>query len=559
MFFDEEKQLDPNKLRYVIYKRKSSEENDRQVLSLRSQDDVLKKLCKRHNLNIIADFEESASAYSPGRPEFKRMLQILEEGKADAILCCHLSRLSRNALDTGVLLHKLHTGEIHVVRTPEKIYDKNSDDGFIMALQLAMSKKSSDDTSNFVQRDIKAKLRKGEYPSNAPLGYLNIDKDGKISGKRFTIEKQSVLEESRHRLKRVEQDPIIAPLVKKLFILSATGKYTLAHLRRESESWGLIATRSKKMLSKQTIHRILTNPFYYGAIPWKESIIEPDELPEETRHEALITKELFHRTQEALGLRSKPHSAKNYYRYTNSMACGECGKNISALTAKGHVYYRCMKCKGIAYTPETEIDKQLEALLEDIQIDEEFYELAIEEINKTNAGEVEMYNAKRKKQTAELKNIETKFQNLVSLKISPENKEGDLLSIEDFKYQKEMLTKQRQLIQDEMGVTEKNEEVWYEACVSYLDFVKNIKDRFYGTTPEEKRDMFQFFYYNPVLKDQTVLYTAKSPHLYLIEYNRKKKVTITKEIGLMKTKTRVVTPVLDDWRTGRGSNPQLPP
>lgn len=347
--------------------------------------------------------------------------------------------------------------------------------------------------------------------------------------------------------------------MKRLFTLAATGKYTLAHLRRESSSWGLVAQRSKKMLSKQTIHRMLTNPFYYGAIPWKGEVIEPSELPSETSHEGIVTKEVFERTQEALGLRSKPHSSKNYYRYTNAMKCGECGKNISALTSKGHVYYRCTICKGLPYTPEVEIDRQLEALLGDIQIDEDFYDLAIEEVNKANEGEVEVYNAKRKRQSTELKNIEMKIQNLVSLKISPENKDGDLLSIEDFKYQKDLLTKQRVLIQDEITATERNEEEWYDACVSYLDFVKNIRNRFEENTPEEKRDMFQFFYYNPVLKDQTVLYTAKSPHIYLMEYNEKKKSIITKEIGLTKTKTRVVTPVSDDWRTGRDSNPQLPP
>jgi DNA invertase Pin-like site-specific DNA recombinase len=95
------KTANPN-LKYFIYCRKSTEDEDRQVLSLSSQIDELKKLAKRLNLKIVGEpLFESMSAKAPGRKVFNDVLDRIEKGEARGIICWKMDRLARNPVDAG--------------------------------------------------------------------------------------------------------------------------------------------------------------------------------------------------------------------------------------------------------------------------------------------------------------------------------------------------------------------------------------------------------------------------------------------------------------------------
>lgn len=181
------------KIKYVMYRRKSSDSEDRQILSLDSQKRELMEFAKKEGLKIVGDFQESQSTYKQGREEFAKVVEMIRSKKADGVLVYHISRLARNMTDGGIIIDMLKDEVLQEVRTPSEIYAKNSGQEFFLALQFSMSKKSSDDTSEFVRRDLQAKILKGEYPGFAPLGYLNMDRDGKISGKQYEFEKQEAL------------------------------------------------------------------------------------------------------------------------------------------------------------------------------------------------------------------------------------------------------------------------------------------------------------------------------------------------------------------------------
>ena len=80
--------------RYVLYARKSTEGEDRQVASIESQISVMSELAVELGLNIIEPITESSSGFKVGRTEFNRMIEKIENGEANGIVVWKLSRLS---------------------------------------------------------------------------------------------------------------------------------------------------------------------------------------------------------------------------------------------------------------------------------------------------------------------------------------------------------------------------------------------------------------------------------------------------------------------------------
>src|SRR4051812_5215381 len=90
-------------LRYIMYCRKSTDSEDRQVQSIPDQKRELEPLVKNNNLKVVKVFGESQSAKHPGRPEFNEMVRMFEKGEADGIICWKMNRLSRNPIDGGTM------------------------------------------------------------------------------------------------------------------------------------------------------------------------------------------------------------------------------------------------------------------------------------------------------------------------------------------------------------------------------------------------------------------------------------------------------------------------
>ena len=68
--------------KYFIYCRKSSEDEERQILSIEAQLQELRDFARTNNLFVIREFSESRTAKEPGRPIFNQMLLELEKGNA---------------------------------------------------------------------------------------------------------------------------------------------------------------------------------------------------------------------------------------------------------------------------------------------------------------------------------------------------------------------------------------------------------------------------------------------------------------------------------------------
>lgn len=79
-------------MKYFIYARKSTDDEDRQILSIEGQLVELREYAKRESLSVIKEFVEAKTAKEPGRPIFNDMLLQIERGAACGILAWHPDR-----------------------------------------------------------------------------------------------------------------------------------------------------------------------------------------------------------------------------------------------------------------------------------------------------------------------------------------------------------------------------------------------------------------------------------------------------------------------------------
>ena len=159
-------------LKYFLYARKSTDVEDKQILSIEAQLAELRELAKRENLHITEEFIEKRSAKIPGRPIFNEMMKKIQAGEAQGIVCWKIDRLSRNPVDSGKIQWLLQQGIIQHIQTHSQSHYPN-DNVLMMSVELGMANEYVRQLSENTARGLKHKAREGYFPGLAPLGYIN--------------------------------------------------------------------------------------------------------------------------------------------------------------------------------------------------------------------------------------------------------------------------------------------------------------------------------------------------------------------------------------------------
>jgi site-specific DNA recombinase len=355
-------------LRYIIYARKSSEAEDRQVLSLESQVEELQKLAEREGLEVVDVLVEAKSAKEPGRPVFNLMLEKIQKGEANAILTWKIDRLSRNPVDAGTLQWLLQQGVIKEIRTPERIY-RPEDNALLWAVESGMATQFIRDLSVNTKRGLRKKCEKGYKPGLAPLGYLNNKYSPKGEHDYFP-------------------DPERFPIIQRIFKTLATGLYTPAEVYKMAvKEWGLTG-RNRKPISRARYYEILRTPDYYGEFEYPRGSGQFYK----GNYEPMITKEEWGLVQQVLKKKSIRKNKKYLHLFRGLLRCGECGAILTSYTTKKKlkngkvlewVYYECSRKKqgkGLCSQKpirEDVLEEQILKVLSSIEIPEEIHNWAI--------------------------------------------------------------------------------------------------------------------------------------------------------------------------------------
>lgn len=338
-------------MKYILYCRKSSESEDRQIMSIEAQEREMLEVAKRDNLSVVKILKEKQSAKDIGRPVFNEMVKLLQSGKADGVLSWKLDRLARNFIDGGAIIDMLQKGVIQRIKTYDRVC-LPSDNVLMLAVEFGMANQYVRDLSVNVKRGNREKLARGEWPNRAPFGYVN-DK----------VNKTIILDEKNKTY------------IERMFRLYATGVYSYRKLSDTLYREGMRMNSGKKMF-KSHMQKVIANPFYCGIMVREGKYYDG-------KHEPIISKDLFDKAQEVSTLASRPRPKTHFFPLRGFLSCDNCGCTLTTALKKGHQYYYCtngkQKCEEHkSYMRETYLYEKITAMFALLHYDEEFIELMYE-------------------------------------------------------------------------------------------------------------------------------------------------------------------------------------
>ena len=472
-------------MKYFIYARKSTEDEDRQILSIEAQLVELKEFAAKEKLEIVASLCEAKTAKEPGRTKFAEMLSLIEKGKADGIISWHPDRLARNSVDGGKIIHFVDRGLIKSLKFPTFWFEPTPQGLFMLNIAFGQSKYFVDNLRENVKRGLRQKIRNGVWPGWAPVGYLNNPKT-----------------------RMIDVDKTKSPKVKKLFELYATGEYTLKSLANWCKEKNLRGNLNKK-IAVSNIQKILQNIFYIGLMKYRGEIFEG-------RHEPLISKKLFDKCQEVMAKRGKVQEVRKHnFAFLGLLKCASCGCSITAEIQKGHNYYRCTKKKGLCqekhYLREETLTEQIKNYLQKVSLSSQDTEKVLAALNNEQEQAKQQTRSKVESLKEQLKQVESKLAKLLDVFLS------DALSTEEYAAKKQELLSQKVEIQEKITDFEQKGLSWLEPA---REFVLSLNQAAKLVETENKKEMTTFLKNigsNHILQNRQLIFSPKIPYNLVAE------------------------------------------
>jgi len=431
-------------LKYFIYCRKSSEEEERQILSIEAQLQELRDYAKQNNLFVIKEFSESKTAKEPGRPIFNQMLSEMEEGKATGILAWNPDRLARNSIDGGKVIYLVDMAKIQSLKFPTFWFDTTPQGKFMLSVAFGQAKYYTDNLRENILRGIRQKLRRGELPAKAPLGYYN-----------------------EPRLRTIEPDKATFKKMKKCLELFAEGNHTLTKIRDEMFSLGLVG-KTGKPIHLSSLQFLLNNPFYYGMFNYRGEL-------QQGSHKPMISKKLFDKIQLAIHDNGTPRkkSQQKVFPFVNFAKCGECGYQI---TAEQHIkksglvfrYYRCTKkskthkCGQHDFLREEKLAEQVQNICQKVSIPDEWRDKFLAKISDWEQEQNDSSGIFAQNLKDKIKTVKDKINRLIDLHLDGE------IELDEFKQKKNVLVEQKADLEQKLNDFERKGNHWLELLKNWI-------------------------------------------------------------------------------------------
>ena len=328
----------------ALYCRLSQEdENKGDSNSIQNQRAILEKYAKDNGFENIQIFvDDGYSGVSFNRPDFQRLLEMMEQGNVATLITKDLSRLGRNYIEVGnyteMLFPRWNVRYIAVNDNYDSLYSEGNE---FAPFKNLFNEWFARDTSKKIRAVVKAKAERGERVSTQiPYGYK---KDPDVKG-HLLIDEET------------------APIVRRIFELCAQGmgptnignvlrdeKIFKPTLRRYHEQgiYGTVTDTDKPYgWTAETIGKILKNEVYLGhtincrtrVVSYKDKrtieVPKSEQYRFENTHEAIIDQEIWDTVQKVREGKRRRNNMGEIDKYSGLLYCADCGSKLYFVRGK---------------------------------------------------------------------------------------------------------------------------------------------------------------------------------------------------------------------------------
>ncbi|MFE3573901.1 recombinase family protein [Lysinibacillus sp. NPDC059133] len=290
-------------LRVAIYIRVSTKlQEDRYSLSAQTVE--LTRYANQQGWEILDIFKDVDSGTKLDKDGLSALLDCVEKGQVDVVLCIEQDRLSRlDTLKWEYLKDVLRENNVKIAE-PGRMSDlSNADDEFFSDLKNLLAQRS--------RRELLGKMNRGKR---------QYTREGNVWGK----QPEEYDYDSQTKTLSINPDrEWVIPLIDRLYLDEKMGLQKIAtHLNSISKT-----AKNKKWTAVQVRNK-LRNPAYHGQL--RKAFANGETIIEDNVYPPLRSKETFDRIQERLNQRhTKIGSGEHHFLKSIEIRCADCGNILS--------------------------------------------------------------------------------------------------------------------------------------------------------------------------------------------------------------------------------------
>jgi DNA invertase Pin-like site-specific DNA recombinase len=351
--------------------------------------------------------DDGLSGTDDSRKDFMRMIQDIEEGLVNCIVCKTLSRAFRNYSDQGYYLeYYFPQKQVRFISTGDPKIDTFTQPEVLSGLEVPITGLMNDryaaKTSSDIRRTFATKRRNGEFiGAFPPYGYLKDPKN----------KNHLILDEE------------IVPIKKEIYFWIVNDGMSLRGAAKKLNDLGVPNPTSYKvnkgwnycnpnsdindgLWTGQTVKRVLLDKVNLGhMVQGKQRVVSykvhdkvavPEEewIVKENTHEPTFTQDEYNRVERLLLRDTRTaNGSPTLHLFSGFMRCYDCKKALERRCAKGYVYYACRtyteksdkKCTKHSIREDVLYNSVLAVIRSQISLIESLAEI-VDEINKTNSN-----------------------------------------------------------------------------------------------------------------------------------------------------------------------------